>query len=49
MSEDRLKPYREKRDFGRSPEPSGGTRRSGREGARFVIQKHDASTLHCDS
>jgi DNA ligase D-like protein (predicted 3'-phosphoesterase) len=53
---DRLKRYRDKRDPDRSPEPgvrerSGATRarRPGRGKApRFVIQKHDASTLHYD-
>src|SRR6266542_3177599 len=39
--------YREKRDFRRTPEPSGGKgRRSSRP--RFVIQKHDATSLHYD-
>lgn len=47
MSEDKLKEYKEKRDFRRTSEPSG-------EGAKpsdkpiFVIQKHDASNLHYD-
>ncbi len=44
---DALKRYREKRDFSRTPEPSGD-----REGALarpiFVVQKHDARTLHYD-
>lgn len=44
---DKLKAYREKRDFRRTPEPSGGPRRRGKR-PRFVIQKHDASTLHYD-
>lgn len=43
---DKLKRYKEKRDFRRTREPSGGGRRSGRP--RFVIQKHDASSLHYD-
>ena len=43
---DGLKRYRDKRDFKRSPEPEGG--RSGKSGARFVVQKHDASRLHYD-
>jgi len=46
MSKDSLKDYREKRDFRRTPEPSGGKRTGG--GRIFVIQKHDASTLHYD-
>ena len=43
----RLDRYRRKRDASRSPEPAG---RSGEpSGApRFVIQKHDASSLHYD-
>ncbi|HEX5313964.1 MAG TPA: DNA polymerase ligase N-terminal domain-containing protein, partial [Gammaproteobacteria bacterium] len=45
---DELKRYRDKRDFSRSPEPSGRRRRSGRKPAIFVIQKHDASHLHYD-
>lgn len=40
-----LEDYREKRDFDSSPEPSGG---SGESDARFVIQRHDASSLHYD-
>ena len=48
MSEnDALKRYREKRDFGRTPEPAGGSAPSG-EHPIFVIQKHAASTLHYD-
>jgi DNA ligase D-like protein (predicted 3'-phosphoesterase) len=42
---DSLEAYRTKRDFGRTPEPSGGRR--GRR-PRFVIQKHDATALHYD-
>jgi DNA ligase D-like protein (predicted 3'-phosphoesterase) len=44
---DRLEAYREKRDFGKTSEPSG---RKGRKGGEpiFVIQKHDASRLHYD-
>jgi len=41
-----LKAYRGKRDLRSSPEPGG--ERGGGEGARFVVQKHDASTLHYD-
>ncbi|NBB93531.1 MAG: DNA ligase [Gammaproteobacteria bacterium] len=38
-----------RRDFDRSPEPRGGAVRSASGDApRFVIQKHDASTLHYD-
>jgi DNA ligase D-like protein (predicted 3'-phosphoesterase) len=42
-----LQEYRRKRDFGKTPEPSG--RRKGRRaGPIFVIQKHDATALHYD-
>ncbi|MGD2059994.1 MAG: DNA polymerase ligase N-terminal domain-containing protein [Acidimicrobiia bacterium] len=43
----RLDEYEQKRDFDSSPEPEG---RGGSPGSgdRFVIQKHDASTLHYD-
>jgi DNA ligase D-like protein (predicted 3'-phosphoesterase) len=43
---DKLAKYRKKRDLSRSGEPSGGRRRSG--GDRFVIQRHDARSLHFD-
>jgi DNA ligase D-like protein (predicted 3'-phosphoesterase) len=43
---DKLTEYKAKRDFRRSPEPAGSQRSSGK--SRFVIQKHDASTLHYD-
>ena len=39
--------YNAKRDFRATPEPSGKTKRSGKE-PLFVIQKHDASHLHYD-
>jgi DNA ligase D-like protein (predicted 3'-phosphoesterase) len=43
----RLRAYREKRDFSRTPEPKGGT--SGQSPVpRFVVQKHQATTLHYD-
>lgn len=41
------KDYESKRDFSRTPEPRGG-RPSGGKAPIFVIQKHDASTLHYD-
>lgn len=41
-----IQTYRDKRDFARSPEPEGG--RSSTAAPRFVIQKHDARTLHYD-
>ena len=42
-----MKEYREKRDFRRTQEPSGGGEGSS-EKPIFVIQKHDASNLHYD-
>ncbi|MDN0201170.1 DNA polymerase ligase N-terminal domain-containing protein [Streptomyces sp. S.PNR 29] len=44
---DRLRDYRGKRDFGRTGEPEGQRGSSGDE-PRFVVQIHDASTLHFD-
>jgi len=44
-----LEAYRAKRDFVKTPEPSGVPRRSRQGGRRrFVIQKHAASHLHYD-
>jgi DNA ligase D-like protein (predicted 3'-phosphoesterase) len=43
---DALETYRRKRDFGRTPEPSGGRRTRGK--GRFVIQQHDATSMHYD-
>src|SRR5689334_21068766 len=44
-----LAEYRRKRDFTKTAEPSGSEPpRSARGGARFVIQKHAASSLHFD-
>jgi DNA ligase D-like protein (predicted 3'-phosphoesterase) len=48
---DRLQEYRKKREFRRSGEPRGGDdggRTACAGDPRFVIQKHDASTLHYD-
>jgi DNA ligase D-like protein (predicted 3'-phosphoesterase) len=49
---DPLRAYRSRRDAKRTPEPSGARRPSRRGGRRghplFVIQKHDASSLHYD-
>jgi bifunctional non-homologous end joining protein LigD len=42
----RLRSYRAKRDFRRTPEPRGKARRG--MGRRFVIQKHAARRLHYD-
>lgn len=47
MSEDRLSQYRRKRDFRRTSEPRG-SKGSSSGGRSFVIQKHDASSLHYD-
>ena len=44
---DRLREYHGKRDFGRTREPEGRGAGSGEE-PRFVVQIHDASTLHFD-
>ncbi len=43
----RLEEYRAKRDFGRTPEPSGGAA-SEHEGLLYYVQKHAASHLHYD-
>ena len=47
MSNSVLKEYEDKRDFRRTSEPSAGERQTGNEPI-FVIQKHDARTLHYD-
>jgi DNA ligase D-like protein (predicted 3'-phosphoesterase) len=46
-SSDILSTYRRKRDFRRTPEPSGG-KTGPSERPLFVIQKHEASNLHYD-
>jgi DNA ligase D-like protein (predicted 3'-phosphoesterase) len=46
-SDDKLKAYRDKRDFRRTPEPAGGEGHTSDKPV-FVIQKHDASRLHYD-
>ena len=44
-----LDTYRQKRDFKRTPEPSGRSRRKAKAtGDSFVIHKHDARRLHYD-
>jgi bifunctional non-homologous end joining protein LigD len=45
---DSLQTYRTKRDFKRTPEPSGKRRRAAAGGGMFVIHKHDATRLHYD-
>jgi bifunctional non-homologous end joining protein LigD len=47
VADDPLQPYREKRDFTRTPEPPGEPAPAG-EALRFVIQKHAARRLHYD-
>lgn len=42
-----LRRYRDKRDFRRTPEPAGRSR-SSRGRPRFVVHKHDATSLHYD-
>lgn len=47
MATERLREYRAKRDFKRTPEPAGRRRRSA--GApRFVVQEHHARAVHWD-
>jgi DNA ligase D-like protein (predicted 3'-phosphoesterase) len=46
-SESKLTEYQEKRDFRRTAEPTGGDREPSKRPI-FVIQKHDASSLHYD-
>jgi len=52
-AEERLAPYRRKRDFARTPEPAGDQRERARRGKqpaprRFVVQRHRARRLHYD-
>lgn len=44
----KLSTYRKKRDFEKTPEPSGKTAVTPSKQRRFVIQKHDATRLHYD-
>ena len=48
MATKKLAPYRAKRDFKKTEEPSGKGRIRAAEYPRFVIQKHDATRLHYD-
>jgi bifunctional non-homologous end joining protein LigD len=48
MRRDSLAPYRAKRDFGQTAEPSGKAAVSKAAQLRFVIQRHDATRLHYD-
>jgi len=44
-----LREYRNKRDFGRTLEPSGRRKRNSKHSTlRYVIQKHDARRTHFD-
>ncbi len=45
---DLLQKYRQKRRFEITPEPAGGKRALRSKAPRFVVQKHQASTLHYD-
>jgi bifunctional non-homologous end joining protein LigD len=45
---DRLGPYRAKRTFAETPEPSGEVAGTPAGAPRFVVQKHDARRLHYD-
>lgn len=46
MNDSLLSPYRKKRDFQRTTEPTGGA--ASADGLLFVVQKHDATRLHYD-
>lgn len=46
--QDKLRDYQGKRDLAVSGEPAGGTRRGRGRRPRFVVQEHQASTLHYD-
>jgi bifunctional non-homologous end joining protein LigD len=54
MPDDSLAEYRRKRDFERTPEPSGPAPAAGSDGTdgaeqrQFVVQQHDATRLHWD-
>jgi bifunctional non-homologous end joining protein LigD len=45
---DRLKSYRDKRDFESTAEPAGGDGAAAGDRPRFVVQEHDARRLHWD-
>ena len=48
MPADKLKRYRDKRDFARRREPDGRPGRERRALPRFVVQEHHATRLHWD-
>ncbi|MVZ67330.1 hypothetical protein GQF61_15850 [Sphingobacterium sp. DK4209] len=43
-----LQPYQQKRDFEKTNEPRGTSKKSRKQGLRFVVQRHHASRLHYD-
>src|SRR5262249_3987783 len=43
-----LASYKKKRSFSKTPEPEGKKRSTSKKGLRFVVQKHDATSLHYD-
>jgi bifunctional non-homologous end joining protein LigD len=45
---ERLRKYRQKRDFDQTPEPSGAQTPPAKSGNRFVVQRHRARALHYD-
>ena len=45
---DRLERYREMRDFGVTPEPSGARKKKKSDQLHYYIQRHDATRLHYD-
>jgi bifunctional non-homologous end joining protein LigD len=47
VNKENLKEYKQKRDFGKTPEPIGKEKPNKKEPI-FVVQKHDASNLHYD-
>jgi bifunctional non-homologous end joining protein LigD len=47
VADRKLGAYRRKREFARTPEPTG-DEAAGAAGARFVVQEHDARSLHWD-
>jgi DNA ligase D-like protein (predicted 3'-phosphoesterase) len=48
MATSKLSGYRSKRDFRRTPEPSGGHPRRRSKGPVFVVQEHHATSRHFD-
>src|SRR5260370_4455448 len=48
MRKDSLAPYRAKRDFSQTEEPSGKAAVTAGQALRFVVQRHDATRLHYD-